>query len=202
MNCEQARILLPEHVYQSLPTAQQDDLQKHLAACPACTQVWRGLQGVRQLLDAPPAPKVQVDLATLYHDARARDCRQFQRWRRLAWAMSAAAAILLVMLGLRFELRWHDRQLVIGWGTAPAPVEVEKPAAVSAAEFQFVQELLHALAADVARRDEERTEALTDLYRRMDKLTAASNRRWQDTQNDVRALYTACFGVREKGATP
>jgi hypothetical protein len=36
----------------------------------------------------------------------------------------------------------------------------------------------------------------------LDTATAMSNNRWNATQNNVRALYTAYFGTREKGATP
>ena len=208
MNCEQVRALLPEHLYADVPPAEQDDLRKHLAQCPNCAEVWRGLQGVRQMLDAAPAPAVQIDLPLLYQQARELDQRHTRRWRRLAWAASAAAVILLILTALRFEVRWHEREIVFGWGMPPPPPPAlrvpEDPAIPAAllADLQLMKDLIHSIAADMDERDQEYAAALSDLETRLDAVKTTSNRRWWATQNDVRALYTAYFGTREKGAIP
>jgi anti-sigma factor RsiW len=208
MNCEQARALLPEHVYGDLAAGPRQELAQHLTGCPSCAAAKRDLDALRQGLDAAPAPKVRVDLAALYRDIADGERRQRRRWRRLAWTATAAAALLLIAFGLRIELRWHDREIVVGWGLppnpAPAAAVIEPPAVPPTllTEFQLVKDLIHALAADVEQRDQQRLEALTALERRLDTATAMSNNRWNATQNNVRALYTAYFGTREKGATP
>lgn len=208
MNCEQARAMLPEYVYGDLAAGPRQELAQHLMGCSACGAAKRDLDALRQGLDAAPPPKARVDLAALYRDVAGGERRQRRRWRRLAWTASAAAAVLLIAFGLRIEVRSHDREIVIGWGLpskpAPAPAAIEAPAVPPTllTEFQLVKELIHALAADVEQRDQQRLEALTALEKRLDTATAMSNNRWNTTQNNVRALYTAYFGTREKGATP
>jgi hypothetical protein len=207
MNCEQVRALLPERAHGELPAAQQGELAQHLSTCPACAGASRDLDALRQSLDAAPEPAARVDLVALYRDAAAAERSRNRRWRRLAWTAAAAAAVLLLALSLRFEVRWHDREVVIGWGlskSAPAPVAIEPPAVPQTllTEFQLIKDLVHALAADVEQRDQQRLETLSALERRLDAATATSNNRWTATQNNVRALYTAYFGTREKGAMP
>src|SRR5687767_6519045 len=205
MNCEQARALLAENATSAVVN---DGLVEHLAACSACAIVRRELEQVRRLLDAAPIPSVHVDLAALYRRAVEMEGQRYRRWRRLAWSATAAAAVLLLALTLRFEMRWHDRQLVIGWGLPalpirPAPVEpAPRPPVVKqpnyeqfAADLMLMKELIHAVAADVQYRADEQRSAVADLERRVDSLSAASNTRWTATQRDVRALYTAYFGT-------
>jgi len=208
MNCEQVRALLPERAYGELPAAQQGKLSQHLSTCPACAGASRDLDALRQCLDTAPEPPARVDLTALYREAAAAERGQRRRWRRLAWTAAAAAAVLLIALSLRFEVRWHNREIVIGWGmspkSAPAAIAVEPPAVPQTllTEFQLIKDLVHALATDVEQRDQQRLETLSALERRLDTATATSNNRWTATQNNVRALYTAYFGTREKGAMP
>ena len=208
MNCEQVRALLPERAYGELPAAQQGELVKHLSTCPACAGASRDLDALRQCLDAAPEPAARVDLVALYRDAAAAERNRNRRWRRLAWMAAASAAVLLIALSLRFEVRWHDREIVVGWGMsrksvhAPAPVEPPAVTQTLLAEFELIKDLVHALATDVEQRDQQRLETLSALERRLDTATATSNNRWTATQNNVRALYTAYFGTREKGAMP
>jgi len=208
MNCEQVRALLAEN-----NPATDETLTEHLAGCRACAAVRRELDEVRRLLDAAPTPPVHVDLAALYRGAVELEGLRFRRWRRLAWSATAAAAILLLALTMRFEVRWHERQLVIGWGLPPALVEpAPGPPAPKepsyeqfAADLMLMKDLIHAVAADVQYRADEQRNAVGELERRMDNLSATSNHRWTATQQDVRALYTAYFGTRDtrdKGATP
>jgi len=208
MNCEQARALLPDDLYAELPAAQRDELSRHLEHCPACAEVGRGLRNMRQLLNAAPLPPaVQVDLPLLYQEARELDDLRFRRWRRLAWASATAAAVLLIATIFRFEVRWDQHELVFGWG-APRPVAQivvpEEPRIPTAllADLQLAKDLIHSIVTDMDERQQEHAAALANLEQRLDSIQSMSNRRWASTQNDFRALYTACFGVREKGAIP
>ena len=205
MNCEQARLLLAEH-----SPITNEALTEHLASCRTCAVVRRELEEVRRLLDAAPTPAVHVDLAALYRRAGELDELRYRRWRRLAWSALATAAVLLLALTLRFELRWHERQLVIGWGLPAVPVDPAPPPPGPkepsyeqfAADLALMKELIHAVAADIQYRADEQRNYVADLERRVDRLSATSNTRWTATQQDVRALYTAYFGTRDKGATP
>jgi hypothetical protein len=204
MNCEQARALLTEDGSAS------EGLAEHLAACPACAGVRRELEEVRRLLDAAPTSAVHVDLAALYRRAGELERERYRRWRRLAWSATAAAAVLLLALTLRFEVRWTERSLVIGWGlpampveSAPGPPVLKEPNYEQfAADVLLMKDLIHAVAADVQYRADEQRSAVAELERRVDGLSATSHTRWTATQRDVRALYTAYFGTRDKGATP
>jgi hypothetical protein len=183
-----------------------EPLAEHLAECAACAAVRRELDEVRRMLDVAPAPSVRVDLAALYRRAGELEGLRLRRWRRLAWSATAAAAILLLAL----TLRWHERQLVIGWGLPPAPVEPTPGPPVPkesnyerlAADVMLMKDLIHALATDVQYRTDEQRTVVADLERRVNNLSTTSNNRWTATQQDVRALYTAYFGTRDKGATP
>ena len=208
MNCEQVRTLLPEHVYGGLAAAEHHELAQHLAGCPACAGARRDLESLRQSLDAAPLPGARVDLAALYRQTVDFERRRWRRWRRLAGTAMAAAAVLLIAFGLRIEVRWQDRELVFGWGLpqrpAPAPIVVETPTMppTLAAELELIKDLIHAVAADVEQRDQQRFETLAGLEKRLDAVTTTSNSRWTATQNNVRALYIAYLETRKKGATP
>jgi hypothetical protein len=130
---------------------------------------------------------------------------QARRWRRLALGGAVAAAVLLACLALRVELHWHEQQLIIGWGSPPAPVSapgaiVDKPVSPAPAntDLEVLRDLVHAIAAE--QRSVVRRAELAQLEDRVDKLAAASRRDWNTTQNHVRALYTAY--IRSKGDIP
>jgi hypothetical protein len=213
MTCEQARPRLPELAYGD---AKHPDLAAHVRGCARCAAELRELQAVRSWLDAARAPSVHVDVPALHREAAARDRAQARRWRRAALAAGAVAAALLLALALRVEWRWHDRELVIGWGN-PQPAQETPPESPQrpavpvhvAMELQVLRDLIHAISTDINQRDQSQREALTAQHEalaamreRVDRLAAASSRNWTATQNDVRALYTAYFGVRSKGDTP
>src|SRR5262249_60833691 len=77
------------------------------------------LEGVRTSLAAAPVPSVQLDVSQLLQTAAARRIRQARHWRRVAIAVAAVAAALLVVVGLRLEVRLEAHQLVLRWGDAP-----------------------------------------------------------------------------------
>jgi hypothetical protein len=122
----------------------------------------------------------------------------------------AAAALLLVALLLRLEVRAEGHQLVIRWGEPPPVPQPEPPPPVAAAvptvspdEVELLRDLIHALEADVRARDGKQQEALSQLRARLDAAQGQSDQRWADSQRTQRAFYTALFGPRDvKGEKP
>jgi anti-sigma factor RsiW len=212
MNCTRTLEMLPALVYGDLQAADRDEAQSHVAACPSCRQEWQELMRVTQLLDAAPLPETHVDVAAVYSRALEIERRGRARWRRWAWGLGAAAAAVLLALCLRVELRWHDKQLVIGWGT-PAPAVKAPPPGVPQEHFaavadqmtkdaQLMRELVHALAANVNDRAERQDEELARLRRELEVFVREAEVRWLGIENTQRALYTARFGSTNKGDVP
>jgi hypothetical protein len=214
MNCAEARNRLPGLLYGDLPRGEASALRAHLAACPACRQELAALEGVRRALDTVPAPAVQVDLPRLYREAAARQVRRAGRWRWAAVACGAAAAVLLIVLGLRLEVRVEAHQLVVSWGAAPEKDVPVPPAPAPRADrsepppspeveerLRVLSELIHALADDVAARDQQQEQRVDQLRARLDDLQRQGNRRWSEMDRNVAALYAAHF-LAKKGEKP
>jgi hypothetical protein len=212
MNCAKVRDRLPALLYGDLPPGEASALRDHLAACPACRQEHAALEGIRRALDMVPAPAVRVDLPRLYREAAARQVRRAGRWRWAAAACGAAAAVLLVVLGLRLEVRVESQQLVVRWGTAPEKVIVPPPGPGPRAEspppspdveerLRVLSELIHALADDVAARDEQEQQRVDRVRARLDELQRQGNRRMSETERNVAALYVAHY-IAQKGEKP
>jgi len=130
MTCEQARPLLAELAYGD----EHPEAATHVRSCARCAAEFLELQGVRRLLKAASArsaPKGHVDVPALYRRAADEQRVAARFWRRAALAAGAVAAGLLLLFALRLELRWHDRELIIGWG-APRSVEQRRPERVRA----------------------------------------------------------------------
>src|SRR5438445_9126428 len=105
MNCPDVRPLLPVLVYDDLPPAEAAAVRRHLDACPGCRDEFAGLAHARAALDAVPVPAVRVDVARLYTEIAARQERRARRWRRVSMAIAALAAALLLVVGLRMQVR-------------------------------------------------------------------------------------------------
>jgi anti-sigma factor RsiW len=214
MNCTQARAFLPALVYGDLPSTQAAAVEKHLDGCPSCREERHAVREVRRLLDATRAPAVEVNVPRLYQDAAARQERSARRWRRAAVALLATAALALLVLVLRLEVRWQAGQVTLRWGTpevAPDPspfilrdVPRPEPKVVPLApeEVQLLKDLIHALAADAEGRDQQQYLHLQRMQARLDALQMQSEQRWNALERDIAALYTAQFGGREKGEKP
>jgi anti-sigma factor RsiW len=212
MNCTQARAHLAALVYGDLPPAQTAAVEKHLAGCAACTRERHELQAVRRLLDAAPAPAVQVDMRRLYRQANARQQRSTRRWRRAAVALLGVAVLALIVFGLRLEVCWEAHQVTLRWGTPEVvPLPASTVAEVSpregtrkpptAEDVQLLRELIHALAADGEARDQRQYLYLQRLQGRLDALQLDSAQRWQALERDIAALYASQFGKLAKGET-
>lgn len=203
MKCTDVRAALPLLIYGEASTAEEAALREHLTGCAACRGELEDLHGIRRLLDAAPIPRVEVDLARL-HQARAdRQARRLRRWRRAALALTAAAAGLLLVLGLQLEFRLDAGQLVVRWGNPPpaAPhrdtsvppiVHLDQRPTVSPdteAQLRVLRELIHALKQDSDDREERFQERLNRLQTHVQLLQAQTDRRWSATEQDVAALY-------------
>jgi hypothetical protein len=210
VNCADVRDRLPAHLYGDLPPAETVTVQAHLVECADCRHEFTALTGVRAALDAGPTPAVAVDLPRLYREAADQQRRRVRQWRRLALAGTTVAAALLLLLGMKLEVRLDGQQVVVRWGNpatehpavtvpppAPDPSNVDE-------RLRLLQELTHALAADVDSRDSKQRDDLTRLRAQLDALRRQTNQRWVETARDVTALYTlhTRFPRPEKGATP
>jgi hypothetical protein len=210
-NCAQTRDALAGLLYGELPPAEAHAVQEHLAGCPPCRAEYAALRQVRAALDAAPAPQAEVDLPRLYREAARRQAQSLRRWRRLAVAALAAAAVLLFAFWLKLEVRLERHQVVLRWGTPPPaeppppaspPVAARPDAADRDAELRLVKDLIHLLAADVQDRDRQQKESLRTLRERFEALRVLVSEHWAATERDVSALYTAQFGPRDKGERP
>jgi hypothetical protein len=155
-----------------------------------------------------------VDLPRLYREAAVTQQGQTRRWRRRAAVVTGlAAALVLVLLGLRLEMRLDRHQLVLRWGSPPtepappAPVLVpelppEYASADTAEQLQVLRKLIHALAADVRNRDLRRQEQIAQLHTQVRYLEHQSRRQWTATQRDVDTLYAAQSLLTKRGAIP
>lgn len=206
MNCTRARELLPLLLYDDLAPTEAEETRAHLRDCAACGQEFAALGGVRQALDALPAPSAKVDLGRVYVEAERRQRLQVRRWRRIAVALTAVAALLVLAFGLKLELRFEGHQVTLRWGKLPAqsePVPPTRPEApppaVSAEDIQLLKGLLHGLMADMQDRDRQQQQALVRLHSQLESLQRHSQQRWAATERDLAALYTAQFGGRDKG---
>lgn len=210
MNCSDVRAGLPALIHKHLAADEAAHLESHLAGCVDCRRELQALEHVCRLLDAVTAPDVRVDLPRLYQQALELQDRRARRWRRIAFSAGvAAAATLLIAVGLRLEVRVEAHQAVVRWGAlpmpeapAPAPPSGGQPAAVTAEEMRLLSSLIHALAADVDVRDRRQQEALARLLARLQDVQRQSNGRIADAERTVAALYTLQMTLAQKGERP
>lgn len=207
MNCSDVRAALPLLIYGDAGQ-QEGALRHHLAECATCRREQQALEGVRRLLDTVPAPAVEVDLSRLHRSLSERQMRRARRWRRIAVAFGAIAAVLLLALGLRLEVRVDASQLIVRWGEEK-PVgqafqpDLPKPKRQSGKpdlreELRIHSELIHALKQDADDRDRQFAEQLSELEKYVHALQAQADRRWSATEKDLAALNR----LSEKGEKP
>jgi hypothetical protein len=209
MNCEHTRELLPAWIYGDLAPETKALVDNHLATCPGCREEQAALAEVRRLLDEPPLPKVQVDVARIFESASRLRQGHMRRWRRAAVALVGMAAALLLILCLKLEVRWQGQQVVVRWGMpSPEPdrarveerpvVPVPSPE-VTAADMKLVKDLLHALAESVEERNGRFQQNLAQLERQLNQMGEQAGSRWKATESYVSALHTAQVEARSKG---
>jgi anti-sigma factor RsiW len=220
MNCSQAQAQLASLLYGDLTADEAVRVEEHLAACPTCRQVSGALAQVRRLLDVVPAPACPappVDLPRLYREAAERQGRRLRRWRRTALVLGGvAAAVAILAVGLRLEVRVEAHQTTVRWGTPPAIVEtpppppsappvperIVGPAPEIEEQVRILSELVQLLAKDVDERDQRHQEEFTQLQIRLLAIQQQSAQWRLATERDVDALYVAQFGQPKKGKSP
>jgi hypothetical protein len=196
---------LHSFLYGDLASGKAAQVEKHCASCTECRKELARLQRLRQALDTIPAPAVRVDLPRLYAEAARIQQQQVRRWRRAAVVLLGAAAVLLLAVSLKLELRMEAHQLVVRWGTAPAPVvsapqppdakERVTASTISSEELQRMNDLIHALAAAGDTRDRRWQQEASALQARL----AFLQERSQERDRVVAAMYSAQFIPRDKG---
>lgn len=212
MTCFDVRAALPALVEQQLTPEEAGQVEKHLTDCAACRRERQALAHVCRLLDQLPVPTATVDLPALYRRAAEREERRALRWRRLAVAgVTAAAACLLLTLGLRLEVRVEAHQAVVRWGmppdvavppSPPSPSPAAVPS-VNAEDVALLRSLVHALAEDVATRDRRQHEALARVEGDVLDARRQADRRFNTNERTVAAVVTLIqTAVAQRGEKP
>jgi len=224
MNCEQIHERLLAWQYGELPAAEQTEVSNHLAGCAACREELSGWHEFRHQLGAFTGPAVQVDLPGLYQEAVRRSERRARRWRRSGLVAAAVAALVLIAVGLKLEVRVDAAQLVVRWGSpngregegekeqgpltatdSPRPATVQAPGAgpqVTAEDLALVKNLIRALAQDVRTRDRQQQEALWQMQARFESFLDQVDKYVAANERDKAAFYTAQFRLQKKGDHP
>jgi predicted anti-sigma-YlaC factor YlaD len=215
MNCVDVRPRLPEWVYGHLSREETAVLSQHVKECADCRREALSLERLRQLLDTPAPPAVHVDVARVYQAASERHARRLRRWRRAACAIGAVAALLVVAVFVRAEVRLGAHDITVRWGgtreaevsssSQPESVRVQPAPAVPAQldeRVEVLTRLLHALVNDADMREDDRRREIAVLQQRLELLQAQGNVRWSETKRDLDALYLAQFSQTQKGNQP
>jgi hypothetical protein len=118
MNCEQARELIVEFLYNELSSELFPKLQKHLAECEDCLRYKEEIQQTLECLNQREELRAPVDLAVL-HDALDRkqgQVLQFLHRRWLVWGtaiVGVCAVIFSIFTLIVSEIRYEDNMLTI-----------------------------------------------------------------------------------------
>lgn len=201
MTCESVRHHLPLFVYDDLGPDESLQVARHLADCAACQAEHAALQQTRAALDATPAATVAIDVESLLRSDVQREFKSSRRWRRIALAVGGLAAALLLALVLQVEVRAGNGQFTIAWRqeTSHAKPDIRSTTPEFEERLQLVREIAHALAADVADRDERQQAAVVRLQNEIEQLQSISAERWRATERDMTVLYRTAFGRPDTG---
>ena len=209
MNCTEVRAALPLLIYGEA-NPQDAALREHLRHCADCRREHEALQSVRRLLDEAPVPRIEVDLPRLYQSLADRQNPATAALARVALAFGAVAAVLLLAIGLRVQVRVQAGQMLVCWGDPPPapPVgQAFQPDAVPESQagkpdlredLRVLSDLIHALKQDADERDQHFDERLDRLQKHVLALESQADSRWSATEQDVAALYL----LTSKGEKP
>jgi len=161
------------------------------------------------MLDETPLPRIEVDLPRLYQSLADRQARRLRRWRRVALAFGAVAAVLLLVFGLRLQVRVEANQILVDWGNPPPPTgpvilpdravpEHQTGTPELREDLRLLSDLIHALKQDGDQRDRRFEERLDRLQKHVVALQEQAKLRWNATEQDVAALYL----LTRKGEKP
>jgi hypothetical protein len=214
MSCSPIRERLAEFVYGDLTPAEAREVEEHIRSCPACRREHAAVVGVRSLLDRTGIPAVPTDLPGIYRRAAELQGRRARAWRRAGMGiLGAAAAVVIVTMLLRLEVRADARQLVIRWG---APAELPKspiaplhvqPAVASRSsseiqgELDILSELIQGLTEQQEVRDRQSAQDLVWFRAQFDELRRQTVQHWMATERDVAALCSTQLNQTPKGGS-
>ena len=175
---------------------------------------------VHAALDAIPTPGSKlVDIAAIYRAALDRQAISARRWKRIAGAVAAlAAGVILLALVPQLEIRLTSDEFAVRWGTPPVVVEekfvqVTQPdprlpsfiddqqkqiAAMRAIDMKYaeMQDLLLALAVDVSDRDKAQLERIAELTRDLRAYQIATSKQFDQTEKTSTTLYNVVFSAK------
>jgi anti-sigma factor RsiW len=216
MNCDDIRTRLLAWHYEELPAAEQAEVARHVDGCGSCREQSLAWQELGRKLDTLRVPAAHVELPRLFQQAVQRQERRLRGWRRTAAALVAAAAVGLIAVGLKLQIRMEASQVVVSWGNPPeakpqvpelpspptiAPVQ-PTVSQVNPEDVQLVKDLVRALATEIQWRDHQQQENLLRLQARFEALLGGALDRWASNERDVAALYSAQFRLHKQGENP
>lgn len=132
MKCEDCRRMLIEAIAGDGEARPAAETSRHLEACPACREWWRGIQAVAQCLSSaevpsiepPPIAAVWARIESVSGGAPRRAAQPW--WLDVLEVLAAASAIVLVSLvlhtvapGILAQIPWVSRGVA---GTVQDPV--------------------------------------------------------------------------------
>lgn len=200
MNCEHAKPLLPLWMDDSLADAEQAAVGDHVRACPTCQQEASTLRHALAQLQAMPLPVVHVEPWGVLDRAAQQHSRLARRWKRLTIAVSAVAVCLLCVLLVQPDVQVGDGAVVVRWRPAPeqpVPLPLATPDPEQTRKLELLTELVRSYAEASELRGQDRDKELETLRLRLEITQLQAERRWEDTQRDMGALYRAQFTRKE-----
>jgi hypothetical protein len=214
MSCSPIRERLTEFIYGDLAPAEAREVAEHVRTCPACQQEQAALAGVRNLLDRAGTPAIPADLPAIYRRAAELQGRRARAWRRAGiGTLGAAAAVLIVTMLFRLEVRADAGQLVIRWGapaelsrSSVAPLDVP-PAVASPSsskiqgELDILSELIQGLTEQQEARDRQGAQDRAWFRAQLDELRRQTVQHWMATERDVAALCSTQLNQTSKGGS-
>jgi len=130
------------------PACARQEIEAHLAACPACRAEWAAWRQLSNDLQCWTAPDVRPELSARFAERLAARVQRRNIWQRLffslgprtGWALGAAAAAVLVVCVLCYERPSHvtqapplaDRSVVEA--SRPSAIAAEEPAVYGSAQ--------------------------------------------------------------------
>lgn len=214
MNCHSLQDRLALFVSGDLDSAEASSIRQHCASCENCRTAVAALERIRNLLDTARTPPTSIAFPQIYAAAARRQETRLRRWRRASLALAGMAAALMLIVGLKMQIRVQANEFVMTWnGGPPAPVTPEKapdatpiPQAegvkeVTPEQFERMRELVYALAANIDNMDRNQKQATVQFAKQLEALHYGDTHRWQAMQRDVAALYAVCLS-RDKGGMP
>lgn len=129
MDCERAKGLIIDLLYDELSSETASELQEHLTGCESCSRYKEELQHTLGYLDRVEDLQAPVDLAAL-HDAVDRKRHRVKRFLRRRWpvwvTIGGCGAMLLMFALFVSEIRYENNALTIRFSEQEAETLAEE----------------------------------------------------------------------------